>query len=53
VALILGFRPSAGPQAWLAVAGILALFTLALTWCLGILVLAYSIAMRSYKLKAA
>lgn len=32
VALVLGFRPSAGPQAWLAVAGILALFTLALTW---------------------
>lgn len=32
VALIMGFRSSAGVGAWLAVAGILALFTLALTW---------------------
>jgi len=32
VALVMGFRPSAGLAAWLAVAGILALFTLALTW---------------------
>jgi ABC-2 type transport system permease protein len=32
VALIMGFRSSAGPLAWLAVAGILVLFTLALTW---------------------
>ena len=32
VALAMGFRPSADPAAWLAVAGILALFTLALTW---------------------
>jgi ABC-2 type transport system permease protein len=32
VALLMGFRTSAGPMAWLAVAGILALFTLALTW---------------------
>lgn len=32
VALIMGFRPSAGILSWLAVAGILALFTLALTW---------------------
>jgi ABC-2 type transport system permease protein len=32
VALIMGFRSSAGPLAWLAVAGILILFTLALTW---------------------
>jgi ABC-2 type transport system permease protein len=32
VALVMGFRSSAGPLAWLAVAGILALFTLALTW---------------------
>jgi ABC-2 type transport system permease protein len=32
VALIIGFRSSAGVLAWLAVAGILALFTLALTW---------------------
>lgn len=32
IALIMGFRSGAGPLAWLAVAGILALFTLALTW---------------------
>lgn len=32
VALAMGFRTGAGPVAWLAVAGILALFTLALTW---------------------
>ncbi|MES2555384.1 MAG: ABC transporter permease [Bacteroidota bacterium] len=32
VALIMGFRSSANPLAWLAVAGILILFTLALTW---------------------
>jgi len=32
VALIMGFRSGAGVAAWLAVAGILALFTLALTW---------------------
>ena len=32
VALVMGFRSSAGVLAWLAVAGILALFTLALTW---------------------
>jgi ABC-2 type transport system permease protein len=32
VALIMGFRSSAGVSAWLAVAGILALFTLAFTW---------------------
>jgi ABC-2 type transport system permease protein len=32
VALLLGFRSGAGPLAWLAVIGILALFTLALTW---------------------
>jgi len=32
VALLLGFRSGASPAAWLAVAGILALFTLALTW---------------------
>jgi len=32
VALIMGFRSPAGVLAWLAVAGILALFTLALTW---------------------
>jgi ABC-2 type transport system permease protein len=32
VALMMGFRSSAGVFAWLAVAGILALFTLALTW---------------------
>jgi ABC-2 type transport system permease protein len=32
VALIMGFRSGAGVLAWLAVAGILVLFTLALTW---------------------
>ncbi|KNZ40901.1 ABC transporter permease [Acetobacterium bakii] len=32
VALIMGFRSPAGLLAWFAVAGILALFTLALTW---------------------
>ena len=32
VALLMGFRSSAGVQAWLAVAGILILFTLSLTW---------------------
>ncbi|MCR2811817.1 ABC transporter permease [Microbacterium sp. zg.Y1084] len=32
VALLLGFRSNASPGAWLAVSGILVLFTLALTW---------------------
>jgi ABC-2 type transport system permease protein len=32
VALVMGFRSPAGPTAWLAVGGILTLFTLALTW---------------------
>lgn len=32
VAVLMGFRSSAGVLAWLAVAGILMLFTLALTW---------------------
>src|SRR6478672_6680777 len=32
VALVMGFRSPAGIQAWLAIAGILVLFTLALTW---------------------
>ncbi|HEY3438258.1 MAG TPA: ABC transporter permease [Actinotalea sp.] len=32
VGFVMGFRTSAGPLAWLAVAGILTLFTLALTW---------------------
>jgi ABC-2 type transport system permease protein len=32
VALLVGFRPHAGPVAWLAAAGILALFVLALSW---------------------
>jgi ABC-2 type transport system permease protein len=32
VGLLIGFRPSAGILAWLAVGGILVLFTLALTW---------------------
>lgn len=32
VAVVMGFRTSAGPFAWLAVAGLLLAFTLALTW---------------------
>jgi ABC-2 type transport system permease protein len=32
VALLMGFRTAAGPGAWLGVAGMLVLFTLALTW---------------------
>jgi ABC-2 type transport system permease protein len=32
VSLLIGFRSGAGPLAWLAVAGIVLLFTLALTW---------------------
>ncbi|MCL2324694.1 MAG: ABC transporter permease [Actinomycetia bacterium] len=32
VALTMGFRSSAGPLAWLAVAGLVMLFTLTLTW---------------------
>src|SRR5512140_158309 len=32
VALLMGFRSSAGVLSWLAVTGVLALFTLALTW---------------------
>ncbi len=32
VALLMGFRSGAGVMAWLAIAGILLLFTLALTW---------------------
>jgi len=32
VGLLIGFRSSAGPLAWLGVAGVLVLFTLALTW---------------------
>jgi len=32
VALLMGFRSSAGVVSWLAVAGILAMFTLSLTW---------------------
>jgi ABC-2 type transport system permease protein len=32
VALLIGFRSGAGPAAWLAVAGILFLFTLTMTW---------------------
>ncbi|MEU5883034.1 ABC transporter permease [Spirillospora sp. NPDC047279] len=32
VALLMGFRSGAGPAAWLAVTGILVVFTLALTW---------------------
>jgi len=32
VALLMGFRSSAGIWAWLAIAGVLIVFTLALTW---------------------
>ena len=32
VALVLGFRPAAGPAAWIAAAGMFALLTIALTW---------------------
>ncbi|MEU5421813.1 ABC transporter permease [Streptomyces sp. NPDC001407] len=32
VALLMGFRPSAGPAEWLAAAGLLTLLTFALTW---------------------
>ncbi|HKV57704.1 MAG TPA: ABC transporter permease [Ktedonobacteraceae bacterium] len=32
VALLMGFRPPAGPVAWIAALGMIALFTLALTW---------------------
>jgi ABC-2 type transport system permease protein len=32
VALVIGFRPTAGPIEWLAALGLLALITLALTW---------------------
>jgi ABC-2 type transport system permease protein len=32
VALLIGFRPSADPRAWIAAVGLLALFTLAITW---------------------
>ena len=32
VALLMGFRPAAGPVAWIAALGVIALFTLALTW---------------------
>lgn len=32
VALLIGFRSDAGPLAWLAVVGIVVVFTLALTW---------------------
>ena len=32
VALLMGFRPTANPVAWLAALGLVALFTLAITW---------------------
>jgi ABC-2 type transport system permease protein len=32
VALLMGFRPTAGPFAWIAALGVIALFTFALTW---------------------
>src|ERR1700745_3031222 len=36
IALAMGFRSGAGPLAWLAIIGLLLLFTLALTWLAGI-----------------
>ena len=44
VALLMGFHSGAGVLAWLAVAGILIVFTLALTW-----IAAYSFAMVTYR----
>src|SRR4029434_2972307 len=41
VALVMGFRSGAGVMAWLAVGGILVLFTLALTW-LGVICVLFS-----------
>ena len=32
VALLIGFRPTAGPVEWIAAIGVLALITFALTW---------------------
>jgi ABC-2 type transport system permease protein len=32
VALLMGFRPTAGPGAWIAALGLIALLTLAITW---------------------
>ncbi len=32
IALLVGFRPSAGPVAWIAALGVIALLTLAVTW---------------------
>ena len=32
VALLIGFRPTAGPAEWIAAIGVLAMITLALTW---------------------
>jgi ABC-2 type transport system permease protein len=32
VALLMGFRPTANPVAWIAALGLIALFTFALTW---------------------
>jgi ABC-2 type transport system permease protein len=32
VALLMGFRPTAGPVAWIAALGLIALFTFAVTW---------------------
>src|SRR5262249_56396209 len=32
VALLMGFRPAAGPFVWIAALGVIALFTLAITW---------------------
>jgi hypothetical protein len=58
VALLMGFRSPAEVPAWLAVAGILILFTqqpvgtdiwIALAWCVGILIAAYAFAMNTYR----
>jgi ABC-type multidrug transport system permease subunit len=62
VAVGMGFRSGAGVLAWLSVAGILILFTqhpvstdiwTALAWCLGILIVAYALAMTTYHRKIA
>ncbi|WP_031172550.1 ABC transporter permease [Streptosporangium roseum] len=62
VALLMGFRSSAGVLAWLSVGGILILFTqqpvgtdiwIALGWCVGILIVAYGFAMNAYSRKIA
>ncbi|SFF34547.1 ABC-2 type transporter [Paenibacillus algorifonticola] len=49
VALLMGFRSSAGVLSWLAVAGILVLFTLALTWVAAIAGLSANRSLCSFK----